>query len=326
MRKLKKEDYLKIYRLMLLTRHTEEMMAEYYSHTPYPETPHSSTGQEAVAIGACYGLRKDDLIIPSLRTRGAFLAKGVSSRKMMAGAFGKATGAARGKATSHHLGDLSMGVVSGTGIIGSHLPVGVGTALAAKLRGKDYVTVVFFGDGASNRGDFHEALNMAAIYKLPVVFVCENNLYAISTPQSYAMAIKDIADRAAGYGIPGVIVDGNDFFAVYEAAQKAYERARKGEGPTFIECKTYRWRPHSGRDVCDSRPPEEVAEWKKRCPIERFTKFLLGEGIASEEELKTVEQSAIEEVKDAIRFAEESPLPEGEEALLNVYAPDKEVR
>lgn len=326
MKELNKQDYLEIYRLMTLTRHTEEMMAEYYTHTPYPESPHSSTGQEAIAIGACYGLRKDDLVIPSLRTRGAFLAKGVSSRTMMAGAFGKVTGAARGKATSHHLGDLSVGVVSGTGIIGSHLPVGVGTALAAKLRSKDYVTVVFFGDGASNRGDFHEALNMAAIYKVPVVFVCENNGYAISTPQSYSMAIKDIADRAAGYGIPGVIIDGNDFFAVYEATQTAYERARKGEGPTLIECKTYRWRPHSGRDVCDSRPPEELAEWKKRCPIQRFTEFITSKGIATEEELKAIEQRAIEEVKDAIKFAEESPMPAGEETLLNVYAPAKEVR
>ncbi|MEW6266768.1 MAG: thiamine pyrophosphate-dependent dehydrogenase E1 component subunit alpha [Thermodesulfobacteriota bacterium] len=322
--KLKKKDYLEIYRLLFLTRFTEERMVEYHHHTPLPELPHVSIGQEAVAIGACYNLRDDDLVIPSLRTRGAFLAKGISSRKLMAGAFAKVTGAARGKNTSHHMGDRQAGIVAGTGVVGGHLPIGVGTALAAKLRKLDYVTVVFFGDGAADRGDFHESLNLAAVWKLPVIFVCENNLYSISTPASFHLPIQNIADRAAAYGMPGAVVDGNDVLAVYEASRKAYTRARKGDGPTLLECKTYRWRPHSERDPRDTRPKEEIEAWKLRCPIKRFREHILSRGIAPEDELDKIVEAVKEEVRDAFTFAQESPYPPAEEALLNVYASEKE--
>jgi TPP-dependent pyruvate/acetoin dehydrogenase alpha subunit len=244
---------------------------------------------------------------------------------MMAGAFAKVTGSGRGKNTSHHLGDRKLGVIAGSGIVGGHLALGVGTALAAKLRKQDYVTVVYFGDGATNRGDFHESLNLAAIWKLPVVFVCENNLYAISTPCSLHLPIENVAERGASYGMPGVVVDGNDVLAVYEAAQKAYDRARKGEGPTLLECKTYRWRGHSERDPRDSRPKEEIAAWKERCPIKRFREYLLSKKIASQTELAKIEESVKAEVVDAIKFAEESPYPPAEEALLNAYAPVKDV-
>ncbi len=325
MKKLAKADHLEMYRLLFLTRHTEERMVEYHHHSPLTELPHVSIGQEAISVGACYNLRADDLILPSLRTRGAFMVKGISSRQMMAGAFAKVTGSGRGKNTSHHLGDRKKGVIAGSGIVGGHIPLGVGTALAAKLRKKDYVSVVFFGDGATNRGDFHEALNLAAIWKLPVVFVCENNLYAISTPASYHVAIKDIADRAAAYGMPGVVVDGNDVLAVYNESQKAYDRARKGEGPTLLECKTYRWRGHSERDPRDDRPKEEIEAWKARCPVKHYREYLLSQGIATEEELDALDESVKEEVKDAIKFAEDSPYPPAEEALLHTYATEKDV-
>jgi TPP-dependent pyruvate/acetoin dehydrogenase alpha subunit len=322
-KKLKKEDYLEIYRLLFLSRYLEERIVEYHRHTPLPELPHASIGQEAVAIGTCYNLRKEDLVIPSLRTRGAFLAKGISSREIMASAFGKVTGAARGKNTSHHMGDKSVGVVGGSGVVGGHLPIGVGTALAAKLRRLDYITVVYFGDGATDRGDFHESLNLAAVWKLPIVFVCENNLYSISTPASFHLPIRDIADRAASYGMPGVIVDGNDVLAVHQVSQKAYARARKGEGPTLLECKTYRWRSHSERDPRDPRPKEEIEAWKQRCPVKRFRGHVLSRRIAEEDELNRIDEGVKEEVRDAIKFAEDSPYPPPEEALLNVYASEK---
>lgn len=317
---LEKKDYLEMYRLLYLTRYTEEKMVEYHHHTAIPELPHVSIGQEAISIGTCYNLSKEDLVIPSLRTRGAFLAKGISSRTLMAGAFGKATGAARGKNTSHHMGDKERGVIAGTGVVAGHIPIGVGTALASKLSKRNYVTVVYFGDGATNRGDFHESLNLAAIWKLPVVFVCENNLYAISTPSSYHMAITDIAERANSYGIKGVTVDGNDLIAVYEAAQAAYDRARSGEGPTLLECKTYRWRGHSERDPRDSRNPEEIESWKKKCPVKRYKEHLTAEKIATPKELAEIEEQVKEEVQDAIKFAEVSPYPAQEETLTNVYA------
>lgn len=324
MKNLSTQDMLEMYRYLVLARMTEERMVEYHHHTALPELPHASIGQEAVSVGSCYGLSKEDQILPSLRTRGAFIVKGITSRTMMAGAFAKATGAARGKNTSHHMGDKSVGVMAGTAVVGSHLPAAVGVALACKIRKQDYVTVAYFGDGATNRGDFHEALNMAAIWKLPVVFICENNRYAISTPIDYHIAIPDIAERAKAYGMPGVIVDGNDVLAVYEAAHQAYDRARNGEGPTLLECKTYRWRNHSERDPRDLRPKEEIEEWKGRCPIKRFEKYLLEKGITDDNGLKSIREKVKEEIEDAIRYAEESPFPAGEEALLNVYC-EKEV-
>lgn len=316
---LKKEDLLKLYRWMLLSRVTEERMAEYHKHSPLPELPHAGIGQEAISAGTVLGLRLEDQILPSLRTRGAFIFKGIPSRTMMAGAFAKVTGAARGKNTSHHMGDPSCGVVAGSGVVANHLPVAVGIALASKLQKKGYVAVPYFGDGGANRGDVHESMNMAAAMKLPVVFICENNGYAISTPFTYHSAVKDLASRAAGYGMPGVVVDGNDVLAVHEAAQTAYGRARKGEGPTFIECKTYRWKNHSERDPRDLRPPKEVEAWKKKCPILRFEKYLLETKTADKKALDGIRKDVIAEVDDAITFAESSALPPAGEAALHVY-------
>ena len=311
---------LEMYRLLVLIRHTEERMVEYHHRSPLHELPHSGIGQEAIAVGTCATLQKDDLVIPSLRTRGAFLARGISLRQIMAGAFARVTGAARGKNTSHHMGDRRLGIIAGSGVVGGHLPIGVGTALASKLTGRNYLTVVFFGDGAADTGNFHESLNLAAVWKLPIVFVCENNLYSESTPAAFHLPIKDVADRGASYGMPGRVVDGNDVLAVYWASQEAGTRARNGEGPTLLECKTYRWCKHSERDPRDPRPKEEIEAWKLRCPIKRFRKYILSENIAGEQTLEQIEKAVAEEVTDAIRFAEESPYPQKEEALTNVYA------
>jgi TPP-dependent pyruvate/acetoin dehydrogenase alpha subunit len=305
---------------MLLSRVTEERITEYHKHSPLPELPHSGIGQEAIAAGTVYGLRKDDQVLPSLRTRGAFIFKGITSRTMMAGAFAKVTGAARGKNTSHHMGDPSVGVVAGSGVVASALPIAVGIGLAARLQKKDYISVVYFGDGASNRGDVHESMNLAAVMKLGVVFICENNGYAISIPFEQHTGVKDIAIRAQGYGIPGIVVDGNDVIAVHEAAQQAYSRARSGMGPTFIECKTYRWMGHSERDPRDLRPKEEIAAWKEKCPIKRLRNKLLQEKLADEETLEKIHAAVVSEVEDAIAFAEQSPQPPAEEAALHVYA------
>lgn len=320
MEKLERQDLLNLYQWMLLSRVTEERMTDYHKHTPLPELPHAGIGQEAISAGTVYGLRIDDQILPSLRTRGAFIFKGISSRTMMAGAFAKVTGAARGKNTSHHMGDPKVGVVAGSGVVAAHLPIAVGVALAAKLQKKDYVAVAYFGDGGSNRGDVHESMNMAAVMKLGVVFVCENNGYSISTPLEVHSGVKDIAVRAQGYGMPGVVVDGNDVLAVHAAAQEAYARARSGQGPTLIECKTYRWLGHSERDPRDLRPAEEIAAWKEKCPLKRFREYLLSNEIADEATLDDIRAEVAAEVDDAIAFAEQSPLPPAEEVALHVYA------
>lgn len=323
MKKLINEDYKKMFRLLYLIRHTEQSMVEYHQHSPITELPHVSIGQEAISVGTCYGLRREDKVAPSLRTRGAFICKGISSRSMMAGAFGKDIAETRGKNTSHHMGDKEVGVIGGTGIVAGHVPVAVGVALAAKLMKEDYVTVTYFGDGAINRGDIHEAMNLAAIWDLPIVFVCENNGYAISTSVEDSVKIKNLADRASAYGMEGVVVDGNDLLAVYKVFEEAYEKARKGKGPTFIECKTYRWRGHSERDPRDDRPIEEIEEWKAKCPVKRFREYLLNEKIVTEEELFVIESSVKDEVSDAIKYAEECPYPPIDILETNVYAKDE---
>lgn len=218
-----------------------------------------------------------------------------------------------------HIADFSIGMLGATAVVGAGIPIAVGAGLSAKLRKTDQVTACFFGDGASNQGTFHEGINMASVWKLPVVFVCENNLYAMGTRQSIVMAIENIADRAVAYGIPGVVVDGNDVLAVYEAAEKAVERARKGDGPTLVECKTYRQKGHSRVDPARYRRKEEVAEWLAKDPVKRLREKLLDENVLSEREIRQVENDVSAEVEEAVKFAVESPLPAPEEALEDVY-------
>ena len=320
---LNDNDLLKMYRWMVLTRCFEQRACDLQYQRNLPELEHASIGQEAIGVGACYGLRPDDIVHPSLRTRSAFLIRGVTPERAMAACYGKATGTARGKETSHHMGDKTLGLVAGSGVVGGSIAVAVGTALACKLLDTSRVTLCFFGDGASNRGDFHESLNLAAIQKLPVVFICENNLYALSTPASYHLPIANVADRAGSYGIPGIVVDGNDVVAVYEAVQQAVTRARNQDGPSLIECKTYRWRGHSERDLKQGkgyRPLEEIELWRSRCPIKRLGEQLVSKGVLRKEALDAIEEEMTGVVDKAVEYAEQSPYPAPEEALANVYA------
>jgi len=270
-------------------------------------------------VGVCTNLRKDDYITSTHRGHGHCIAKGADLRKVMAEILGKKTGYCKGKGGSMHIADFSIGMLGATAVVGAGIPIAAGAGLSIKLRGTNQVVAGFFGDGASNQGTFHESINMAAIWSLPVTFVCENNLYAMGTKQSTVMKIENIADRAVAYGIPGVTVDGNDVLAVYEATREAVDRARDGEGPTLIECKTYRHKGHSRFDPAAYRPKEEVKEWLKKDPIPRFKTKLCKMKLLTEQEAERIEHSVISDIEAAVKFAMESPFPAPEEALENVY-------
>lgn len=317
---LPRESLLEMYRKMLEIRFFEERVFELYGQNLVPGTIHLYTGEEAVAVGACSALSKDDYITSTHRGHGHCIAKGADLRRTMAEILGKKTGYCKGKGGSMHIADFSIGMLGATAVVGAGLPIAVGAALSARLRRTDQVVICFFGEGASNQGTFHESINMASAWKLPVIFVCENNLYAMGTRQSRIMNIEDIADRAASYGIPGVSLDGNDVLAVYEAACIATERARRGEGPTLIECKTYRQKGHSRVDSAKYRPREEVEEWLRRDPIRRFRDKLIQAGISTEAELQEIEKRVSNEIEDAVKFAVESTAPSPGEALEDVYA------
>ncbi len=305
---------------MLEIRYFEEKVFDLYTQNVVPGTIHLYAGEEAVAVGVCSTLRKDDYITSTHRGHGHCIAKGADLKRTMAEILGKKTGYCKGKGGSMHIADFSIGMLGATAVVGAGIPIAVGAGFSAKLRKSDQVVACFFGEGASNQGTFHEGINMASIWKLPVIFVCENNLYAMGTRQSMVMAIENIADRAVAYGIPGITVDGNDVLAVYEAACKAVERARKGDGPTLIECKTYRHKGHSRVDPAKYRPKEEVAEWLAKDPIKRFKEKLLQTNILTEVEIQRIENEVSLEIEEAVKFAMESPFPEPEEALEDVYA------
>lgn len=315
------QDMIKMYRWMVLTRRFEEKVCELWVKRNAPERQHASIGQEAIGVGVCYGLRMDDFIIPSLRTRAAFLVKGIPLKTILAAFLGKTTPQTGGKQTSHHIGDLDIGVISGSGLVGDTIPIAVGGALACKRQRTDRVVVVFFGDAATNRGDFHEGLNLAAVWKAPVIFVCENNQYGWTLPVSKHMAIDNIADRAQSYGFPGFVVDGNNVIDVFEQTQVALQRARAGDGPTLLECKTYRWRGHSEREVMEYRPAEEIEFWKQKCPIRRLEQKLIADGVLDETQIDQIEHEISEEIRVALEYADQAPFPEPQELLEGVYAP-----
>jgi len=317
---LQEKDLLKMYRWMVLGRLFEEKTFELLKLGKLVGFHHPNIGQEAVDVGTCYNLRRDDTIMPTHRGKLKYLMKGVEMKVMWAGMFGRRNGSGKGVGPASHSGDNSIGLLAGTGLIGSGIPISTGAALAMKMKKKDSVALHFFGDGASNRGDFHESLNIAGVLKLPIVFVCDNNCYAMTVAAECAMAIKDIAVRAAGYGFPGLVVDGNDVLAVYEATQEAIARARLGRGPTLIECKTYRWLGHSIGDPQDYRKQEEVEAWKKRDPIQRLESFLRPKGSLDDLKVKDIYRSVTEEIENAVQFAESSPLPRPEDMLTCVYA------
>ena len=310
---------LDMYRQMLTIRFFEEKVFELYGQNLVPGTIHLYAGEEAVAVGVCANLRKDDYITSTHRGHGHCIAKGARLDKTMAEILGRKTGYCKGKGGSMHIADFSVGMLGATAVVGAGIPIATGAALSIKLRGRDEVAVCFFGDGASNQGTFHEGINLAAVWHLPVVFVCENNLYAMGTRQTRVMLIDNVADRAAGFGIPGVVVDGNDVLAVFEAARVAVEKARRGEGPTLLECKTYRLKGHSRFDPAAYRPKDEVNEWLKKDAIARFQAKLLEMGIITEVEVQRTVEKARNDVEEATKFALESPLPEPYEALDDVY-------
>jgi pyruvate dehydrogenase E1 component alpha subunit len=320
MSKLAKEKLAEMYKKMLEIRCFEEKVFELYGQNLVPGTIHLYAGEEAVAVGVCSCLRKDDYITSTHRGHGHCIAKGAELKRTMAEILGKKTGYCKGKGGSMHIADFNIGMLGATAVVGAGLPIAVGAGLSARLRKTDQVAACFFGEGASNQGTFHESINMASTWSLPVIFVCENNLYAMGTCQSRVMKIQNIADRAVAYGIPGVTIDGNDVLAVFEASQKAVDRARSGAGPTLIECKTYRHKGHSRVDPAKYRPREEVEQWLAKDPIKRFRETLLQNNTFSQAEIKNIEENVAVDIEEAVKFAVESPYPAPEEALEDVYA------
>jgi acetoin:2,6-dichlorophenolindophenol oxidoreductase subunit alpha len=314
------ERLVEAFSTMTLIRRYEEHLYRLFLQGLVPGTLHQCQGQEAVAVGICSALRADDLIFSTHRPVGHLIAKGASLNAITAEIWGKATGCVGGKGGQMHLADFSVGAMVSNAIVGANIPIAAGSALAFRMLGLDRVAVSFFGDGASNIGAFHEGLNLAAVKRAPAIFVCENNLYAASTHISQAMNIRDIADRAAAYGIPGVVVDGMDVEAVHAAATEAVARARRGDGPTLIECKTYRYRGHSRGDPGGYRQAEEHQAWLERDPIERTKIRLIGRFGAEPARLAAIEQRAQERVEAAVAFALASPEPEPSDALTNVFA------
>lgn len=316
---MEKIDYSGMYHRMVLIRRFEERVNELYMKGLIPSTLHLYIGQEAVAIGVCANLNDSDYILSTHRPHGHAIAKGVSVKSIMAELYGKADGCCKGKGGSMHVGDINVGMFPAIAIVGGNVPIAAGAALAQKLQKNDGVTVCFFGDGAANEGAWHEALNAAAIYDLPVIFVCENNLYAASTPFSMSFRVDNVADRAAGYGMPGVVVDGNDVIAVAEACAEAVKRARNGDGPTLLECKTYRQCGHSRSDPRGYRSKEEEQEWIKKDPIPRYEQWLLKGSHISNSELAKIREEVEKEIDEAIVFAENSPLPEPATTYTDVF-------
>jgi pyruvate dehydrogenase E1 component alpha subunit len=307
-------------RKMLEIRFFEEKVFDLYTQNLVPGTVHLYLGEEAVAVGVCSTLRKDDYITSTHRGHGHCIAKGAEIKLVMAEILGKKTGYCKGKGGSMHIADFSIGMLGATAVVGAGIPIAVGAGLSVKLSRTDQVVACFFGEGASNQGTFHESINLASAWKLPVVFVCENNLYAMGTRQSRVMAIENIADRAVAYGIHGIVADGNDVLAVYEVTQKAVERARRGMGPTLIECKTYRLKGHSRVDPAKYRPKEEVEEWLAKDPIKRLKEKLLQANTLTEAGIQQIEKDVSAQIEEAVKFATESPYPSPEEALEDVYA------
>lgn len=317
---LTKEQLLAMYKTMVTIRAFESKAVELFAAGEIPGFVHLYLGEEAIAAGVCANLEKKDYIASTHRGHGHLIAKGGDLNLMAAELFGKATGYCKGKGGSMHIADVDLGILGANGIVGAGMPIATGAAFANKYKGTDAVAIAFFGDGASDRATFHESLNLASTWKLPVVFVCENNGWAISNSQKTHQNITDISDRASAYGIPGASVDGNDVIAVYEAAGAAVDRARKGDGPTLIECKTWRHRGHFEGDPGAYKDPKDQAEWLTKDPILKIEKDLLKLKYATQDELDKIKAEAGNNIDAAIKFAEASPQPDPKEILTDVYA------
>jgi pyruvate dehydrogenase E1 component alpha subunit len=309
-----------MYTKMLEIRRFEERIGEEYVKGLVPGLVHTSIGQEAVAVGVCANLRKDDYVFGTHRGHGIAIAKGVPLDKLAAEILGKEGGCCRGRGGSMRVAYVDVGLLYSCPIVGTGLPLATGAGLSIKMRKTDQVAACFFGDGASNTGDFHEALNLASVWKLPVIFICENNMYAISVHIKKSTSVENISDRARGYNITGLTVDGNDIIAVYNAAKEAVKKARNGSGPTLIECKTYRTVGHGTTDPGVAyRTAEEIAQWKSKCPIGRLRNYLAENGILKETDIRRIERDVEVTVGKAIKFAEESPYPSPDQVAEYVF-------
>ncbi len=317
---LPKARAMAMYRTMHLIRAFEERVAVAFAEGEIPGFIHLSVGQEAVSAGVCARLGADDLVAATHRGHGQCLAKGADPRRLMAELFGRKTGYCQGKGGSMHVCHMPAGILGTNGVVGANLPIAAGAALAAKLRDTRQVTVCFFGEGAANTGAAHEALNLASVWDLPVLFVCENNLYAEFTPQSVHTKATSIADRASAYRMPGSTVDGNDAVAVHDAAEAAIARARAGQGPTLIEALTYRHRGHHEGDPMKYRAKEEVDAWRRKDPIPRLRAWLSGRGFLTEADDARLVAEVTREVDEATEFARRSPWPAPADTLDDVYA------
>jgi pyruvate dehydrogenase E1 component alpha subunit len=313
---------LEMYRQMVLIRHFEELAVKLRLEDRIHGVVHPYSGQEAIAVGVCANLRVTDRIVSNHRGHGHCIAKGADINRMMAELFGRRDGYCKGKGGSMHIADFDVGMLGANGIVGAGLPITAGAGVAIQLEGSDAVAVGFFGDGATGEGPFHESLNIASLLKLPIVWVCENNQYAADTPIGGALAARNVADLAAGYAMPGHVVDGNDVLAVYIATREAVARARAGQGPTLLECKTWRRHQHALRDVIppDRRPPDLIAHWEARDPIPAFETYLQERGLLSADQRADIGLSIDQDLVEAVAFADASPYPAPEEALDDVFA------
>ena len=318
--KLKRDLCVSMLSKMYEIRVFEETVDDLFARGLVHGTMHLSIGQEASAVGSVFALRDEDYILSTHRGHGHCIAKGADINLMMAEFLGKETGYCRGRGGSMHIADMEGRNLGANGVVGGGIPLAVGVGLSLKMRQTDEIVMGFFGDGAANQGAFHEALNMAAIWTLPVVYVCENNQYGMSMSTNRAFNIERIAQRADGYGMVGITVDGNDVLEVYEAAAKAIDRARSGGGPTLLECVTYRWKGHSKSDQERYRTKDEIEAWKRRDPIKLFRERLVAEGVITDEEAAGLEEQASRTIAEAVEFAKSSAEPDVETILEGVYA------
>jgi len=316
---LSDERLLHMYRQMWEIRLFEQEVMRLYKEGEISGAIHVCIGEEAVAVGACAALQSDDFITTGHRGHGHCIAKGGELKPMMAELLARDTGYCHGRGGSMHIADLGLGILGANGIVGGGIPLATGAALASLLRASDQVALTFFGDGAANQGCFHEAANLAAVWKLPVVYVCENNLYAMTTPSRQVLSVADVASRADGYGFPGVVVDGQNVLAVYEVIFEAVARARRGDGPSLVECKTYRYTGHHLADPIVYRTAEEEAQWRERDPIAIFGKILMDRGLLDGKGVEIMRESVAAAVADAVEFALDSPEPSKESVWQDVY-------
>jgi pyruvate dehydrogenase E1 component alpha subunit len=315
-----RESTIALYRTMQTIRRFEEVACQLLVDGKIPATLHASIGQEAVAAGVCHALAPADMILTNHRGHGHCIAKGTDLDAMMAELMGKAAGTNRGRGGSMHIADPDLGILGANGIVGGGLPIAVGAAWGARVRESGQVVACFFGDGAANEGSCHEAMNIAALWKLPVLFVCEHNGYAEMTPQRVHGSVVDLARRAVAYDMAGVTVDGNDVLAVLAAAEEAVARARRGDGPTLLECKTFRVRGHFEGDPQRYKPQDEQAEWKGRDPLTRFRAYLGAPGRPGVEALAAIDREVEAAIGRAVAFADAAPLPDPSEVITHVYA------